>query len=546
VNAFIRQKNMNKLRYISIAASLFLLFSLSGCFYSVPAEFEQSSIGGLCQDSTMKGIEGVQVTVIGTDKTAYTDSTGTFFFSELEPGSYTLNIVMQGYQQQQKNVTVQKGQSRTVVVEMYPIGVQPGQNTSMGPPTTSLDNMQNQTVSMIDPSIVHTMYVANAGPINQNPYGQNYEGGYDAINQGANSPGDWTGNATSGVDTSRAAMENQYMGYLKGADPISEAYANSLPPPTPENLRAFGMYIGKKKNNLMSVNSTTRSAISIIEWTPNVMPLWLDISDNGMLYIADSANNITVINTSANNQLVSTLAMGEYMVMDITIGNSGSRLFCALGSAGEPAVGVVDTTTNSYIKTIPLGRMQDGSIGQPWGIGAHRNGQRAYVAVGHDTGGELVCIDTLNNSVQYHVTVGQKPFGVVVSPDGRLAYVANSNSANVSIVDTATKQVVSTISVDYSPVRLAITPDGKKVFVVNKGAGVGGSVSVIDTTTNSLLSKLPVGKDPTGIAISRDGKMAYVANTGADTITMIDVARNAVVASTIPFPQGRPFDVVVK
>ncbi len=496
----------------------------------MPEEFSLGSIGGIVQDNQFKGIEGVQASIQGTDKTTYTDATGAFFLSELEPGNYTVTFFMTGYQTQQKNVTVQKGQSRSLVVDFRATG-----DTAGGPTTTNVTSIQNQAVT--DPSLVHVLYVAHAGASNPNQYGQNYGGGYE---------GQITGDATSGTDTSMAAPENSYMAYLKGADPIAEAYNNTLPPPSPENLMAFQQFAKNKKNNITIVNSGSRKPSSIIEWNPGVLPLYMDVSDNGILYIADSANNITAMNTNANNAVIGQLAMGQYMVNDIAVGNSGARLFCAL-AAGEPAVAVIDCAGGSmaFLKNIPLGRMKDGGIGQPWGIGTLRNGTRAYATLGTQTGGEIVCIDTTSNSVMYHVTVGQNPFGVAVTPDGKKVYVANQNSGNVSVVDTGTKQVIATIQTDFSPVRVAITPDGKRALVTNKGSGNGGSVSVIDTMTNSVIGTLPMGKDPIGISISRDGKMAYVANSGSDTITMINLASNSVMGSTLPFPNGKPMDVVV-
>ncbi|MEQ8189271.1 MAG: carboxypeptidase regulatory-like domain-containing protein [Candidatus Eremiobacterota bacterium] len=527
------------IKYVLTCVMLMLILSLTGCFYSMPEEFSLGSIGGIVQDNQFKGIEGVQVSIQGTDKTTYTDATGAFFLSELEPGNYTVTFFMTGYQTQQKNVTVQKGQSRSLVVDFLAVGATPGGTT-----TSKITDIQNQAV--VDPSLVHTLYVAHAGISDANPYGNQYQGGMNIDGSQTNPAGNWSGDATSGIDTSTTDPAVSYVAYLKGADPLAEAYSKSLPPPSPENLMAFQQFAKNKKNNITVVDSGSRKPSSIIEWNPGVLPLYLDVSDNGILYIGDSSNIITAMNTGANNAVIGQLAMGQNMVNDLAVGNSGARLFCAL-AAGEPAVAVIDCAGGSmaFLKNIPLGRMKDGGIGQPWGIGTHRNGNRAYVTLGTQTGGEIVCIDTMSNSVMYHVTVGQNPFGVAVTPDGKKVYVANQNSGNVSVVDTGTKQVVATIPTDFSPVRVAITPDGKKALVTNKGTGNGGSVSVIDTMTNSVIGTLPMGKDPIGISISRDGKMAYVANSGSDTITMINLASNSVMGSTLPFPKGKPMDVVV-
>lgn len=538
------QNIMKKSLYLSIALSLIATLALCGCFFSVPKEFELGSIAGIAQDQYMKGIPQVQVTIVGTENVAYTDDTGTFFFGELQPGSYTLSFFIEGYPTQQKNVTVQKGQSRTLMVEMVPGGGTASNGLMSGPNTTNISNLQNNsnlnstTANPLN-SGTYMLYVANAGPLPQNdpfspenmqnnPYGT----GLDPSNNPPSTAG--------GGLSSEIAM-------LYGNDPVAEAYgsANSAmgPNANAQDLTTFAQYKDKKKNNLMVVNSASRAAVSIIEWTPNVRPFWLDISDNGTLYIADSANNITIMQTGSNNAVSSTIPLGGYIVCDIAVGASGSRLFCALASAGDPAVGVIDTTTNSFLKAIPLPRLKDQSIGQPWAICAHRTGQRAYVTLGTDIGGEVVFIDTLNNSVIGTVTVGQNPFGIDVTPDGRKLFVANQNSATVSVIDTTTSQLIGTVGVGLSPTRVAITPDGSKAIVSNKGSN---SVSILDTMTGSVITTLPVGSEPIGVSVSKDGKMAYVANSKSDDISMIDLTLNSVVNKTIPFPGGMPFDVVVK
>ena len=47
------------------------------------------------------------------------------------------------------------------------------------------------------------------------------------------------------------------------------------------------------------------------------------------------------------------------------------------------------------------------------------------------------------------------------------AYVANTNSGDVSVIDTATNIVVATFAVGDSPSDVAITPDGTRAYVAN-------------------------------------------------------------------------------
>jgi YVTN family beta-propeller protein len=91
------------------------------------------------------------------------------------------------------------------------------------------------------------------------------------------------------------------------------------------------------------------------------------------------------------------------------------------------------------------------------------------------------------------IGVGAQPFGVAVSPDGRRAYVANSNMfdtgvPSVSVIDTASLSVVATITVGIAgqPSGVAVSEDGSLVYVANNN----GSVAVIDASTNTVVNTL--------------------------------------------------------
>ncbi len=78
-------------------------------------------------------------------------------------------------------------------------------------------------------------------------------------------------------------------------------------------------------------------------------------------------------------------------------------------------------------------------------------------------------IDTATNTVTATVNVGNYPYGVAVSPDGKRVYVTNELSNNVSVIDTATNTVTDTVNVGNYPYGVAVSPDGKRVYVTNYG-----------------------------------------------------------------------------
>jgi len=110
----------------------------------------------------------------------------------------------------------------------------------------------------------------------------------------------------------------------------------------------------------------------------------------------------------------------------------------------------------------------------------------------------------------------------------------------VDIRDRAHPRVVASLplmnSVVGPPTNLAITPDGKLALVANSldwVQGDGGAwktqpddkLFVIDLTASppALLGTVSVGKQPSGLAISRAGDLALVANRAENTVSVLAI-----------------------
>lgn len=131
------------------------------------------------------------------------------------------------------------------------------------------------------------------------------------------------------------------------------------------------------------------------------------------------------------------------------------------------------------------------------------------------------------------VEVGEEPEGILVSPDGKTAYVTSEVANTVHVVDTASKEIKANIVVGNRPRRFALTPDQKELWVSNE---LSSSVSILDPATNKLIETitfLPPGfraedVTPVGITLSKDGKTAIVALGRANHVAFVDVASRKV------------------
>lgn len=96
------------------------------------------------------------------------------------------------------------------------------------------------------------------------------------------------------------------------------------------------------------------------------------------------------------------------------------------------------------------------------------------------------------------IPVGNHPYRVVATPDGRRVYVSNRDSGNISVIDTATRSVVATIPVENEPESMVVSADGLRLYVVNTGSA---SFSVIETTSNLVITNVPTASTPSSIAL---------------------------------------------
>jgi len=132
------------------------------------------------------------------------------------------------------------------------------------------------------------------------------------------------------------------------------------------------------------------------------------------------------------------------------------------------------------------------------------------------------------------------PQAVLVSPDGKTAYVANFGSNSVSPIDTATNKAGPAIAVGSQPYALAMVPHHRSMYVVNYGSG---TVTPVSTATNKAGRAVRVGTDPESIAFTANGGTAVVANEGSGNDTGIDTATSA--SATAPVGNA-PVSVLVE
>jgi len=183
------------------------------------------------------------------------------------------------------------------------------------------------------------------------------------------------------------------------------------------------------------------------------------------------------------------------------------------------------------------------STGEDWVMS--RDGKRLFVTM--PQAGQVAVVDTDGFQVLANVDVGPNPVRIALQPDGRYLWVSNdstaANAGGVTVVDAEKLDVVARIATGAGEHRVAFSdapgdahPHGtgtspadqtSHAFVANSQAG---TVSVIDAHRFQRRADVVVGLHPTALDFSSVSHALYVAGATENTIAVIDVASEAIIA----------------
>ena len=115
--------------------------------------------------------------------------------------------------------------------------------------------------------------------------------------------------------------------------------------------------------------------------------------------------------------------------------------------------------------------------------------------------------DALTEVKIAEIAVGQRPRSVTVAPDGQI-WVANQQSASISIIAPDTLQVVQTVDLPAAcqPYGLVFDSAGSQAFVALESMGLLLRLSPTGVETG----RVAVGPNPRQLSVNADGTRVFV------------------------------------
>jgi len=224
------------------------------------------------------------------------------------------------------------------------------------------------------------------------------------------------------------------------------------------------------------------------------------------------------------------------LMIGVSLGKAQTGTLIVLNKSDHTA-SLIDAATGKTIATVPTGLHPHEATVSP-------DGKLAVVAdygTGPNPGSTLTVIDIPGKKKLKAVSLGdyRRPHGVEWVKDNIVAVTVEANKA-LLLVDIQSEKVLNALVTDQTTSHMVVvTKDRAKAFVANIGSG---TVTVLDLKENKKLADIETGAGAEGIALSPDGKEVWVTNRSANTVSVIDAATHVVLATL----ESKSFPIRVK
>ncbi|MFQ6029303.1 MAG: peptidylprolyl isomerase [Dehalococcoidia bacterium] len=247
-------------------------------------------------------------------------------------------------------------------------------------------------------------------------------------------------------------------------------------------------------------------------------------------YVLHGEEALTIIDIGSQ-QVEQTVQLGFTPTM-VVFSQDSKLAFLAGPEIGEKgSIAKFDTMSKSVVDLITIETSFN-----PFYAAFSSEGRRLYVGNPNDR--FLMVIDPVDFQITKRIPLDEGgSFGLAIVPDGSKLYVTHAFGGSLSVIDTQSDTVVEVIEdIAVFPVAILISADGRRAFIADNGAS---SVVVldIDTPTPTVLetinTQVPIDYDvgtsqfflgTAVLSFSKDATQLWVWNGRMPYVAVIDLA----------------------
>jgi YVTN family beta-propeller protein len=179
----------------------------------------------------------------------------------------------------------------------------------------------------------------------------------------------------------------------------------------------------------------------------------------GKVYTADERSNQLSVLSKADFSVVKRIPMGRFP-HHLMASPDGKLIY--VGQYDTNTVGVVDTTTDERIADWPASH---NPLAKTHAVWITRDGRDLYAT--NEVANSVSKLDARTGELLWEFPIGNRPSEVLVTPNGKTAYVTvrNDNRAKVLDVSGGTPALISDTFIGVQPDTMQMTNDGKTLVV---------------------------------------------------------------------------------
>lgn len=339
----------------------------------------------------------------------------------------------------------------------------------------------------------------------------------------------------SGNDAKRGWDENgDVLTFPAGKDTVSVIdIRNRVEPRVIANLPIMNTISGPPTNLAVTPDNRLALVANSLDWVPD-----------GKRWKGTPGNKLTVIDlTAAPPRAIATLAIGREP-SGMAINRAGDLALVADRGDNSISVLAIKGKTVTLADTLALSEQAIPGLGAT-SIAIAPDGKHALVTLSRANRVELLAIEGAKVSdTGYGMATGIDPFNVQITPDGKLALVANRGVGEsdgqvdtIAVIDMAQSppRVIDQIVIGDGPEGLAVSPTGgyAAALVLNGSTSPKSAFYHHDHTLIVLLriegkkvrkvAEAPIAAIAKGIAFSPDGRFLYVGRFLAGNIAILRI-----------------------
>jgi YVTN family beta-propeller protein len=229
--------------------------------------------------------------------------------------------------------------------------------------------------------------------------------------------------------------------------------------------------------------------------------------DGERIVVTAEAEQAVLVVDVAGGEVTKVLKTGQEISHMVDLDPAGERAF--VGNIGSGTMTVLNLATGEKVADVATGEGAEG-------VGVTPDGQEVWVTNrGADT---VTVLDAESLEVLATLDSPSFPIRVAFTPDGSHALISCARTGDVAVFDTGGRELVRRIPMEVTatekseyrlfgdrfgdspvPIGILIPPDGRQAYVANTNADI---VTVIDLKTWEITDRLTAGAEPDGMAFS--------------------------------------------